>query len=144
VHVDVAGAFEPLQDEPFAAEEARAQAFGERDVDVDGPGRAQEGVALAENRAVLQRKPQDLPGVRRAERDARAWSRRAEEGQEEALAGQELTLEAGQQAALHAGVHLDPLGHEGHRPRLGPDFVARAKRQDDRLHVVAHDFVRNH
>src|SRR5213076_759164 len=54
VNEHVAGAFEPLKDEPFAAKEAGAEAFGELDVDVDLSGGAQERIALAQDRGVEQ------------------------------------------------------------------------------------------
>jgi hypothetical protein len=51
VDENVAGAFEALQDEAFAAEEAGAEPLGEFDVDVDVAGGAQERIALAEDGA---------------------------------------------------------------------------------------------
>jgi hypothetical protein len=71
VDEDVAGAFQALQDEAFAAEEAGAEPLGEFDVDVDVAGGAEEGVALAENRAVLQRHLQNLARIGPAERHFR-------------------------------------------------------------------------
>ena len=68
----------------------------------------------------------------------------AEERQEEAFAGEELALQAAEQPALHARVHLDAVGHVGHRAGLGADFVARRHGDHDRLHVVADDFVGDH
>ena len=68
----------------------------------------------------------------------------AEIGQEQALAGENLALQPAEDAAGHARVHLDAVGHERHRPRFGADLVARAHRQDDGLHVVADDFACDH
>jgi hypothetical protein len=42
----------------------------------------------------------------------------AEEGQEQALAREELPLQAAEQPAFHARVHLDAVGHVGHRACL--------------------------
>src|SRR5262249_19547422 len=93
----VAGAFEPLEDEAFAAEEARPEALGELDVDVDVPGRAQKRVPLAQHGVAGQRHPDDLSRVRTAERDLRARRRTAEEREKQALAREELALEPAEQ-----------------------------------------------
>ena len=77
----------------------------------------------------------------RACHSRRASSRR---GEEEALTGEERALEPADQAAGHPRVHLDALGHERHRARFGAHFVAGAERENDRLHVVADDFVTDH
>src|SRR5205814_6099810 len=90
VNEHVAGAFEPLKDEPFAAKEAGAGASGELDVDVDLCGGAQERIALAQDRGVEQRHPDNLSRVGTRERDLGRRSRAAEERQEEALAGEQL------------------------------------------------------
>jgi hypothetical protein len=63
---------------------------------------------------------------------------------EEALTGEQLPLQAAKKAPFHPRVHLDGVGHEHHRARLGTDFVARIEREDDRLHVVADDLVCDH
>jgi len=63
---------------------------------------------------------------------------------EEALAREELALEAAEKPPVHLGVHFDFIGHVHHRARFGADLVARRQREDDRLHVVADDFVCHH
>ena len=67
-----------------------------------------------------------------------------EEGEEETFPREDLALQAAENAALHARVHLDAVGHVGHRARLGAYFVTRAQREHDRLHVIADDLVADH
>ena len=78
------------------------------------------------------------------ERDFAGGGGAFEERQEQALAGEQLALEAAEDPARHARVHLDAVGHVGHRAGLGADFVAGGHGHHDRLHVVADDFVSDH
>ena len=122
----LSGALQPLQDEPFPAKKACAKPLGELDVDVDLPGGAEERVALAEDRAVLQRHADDFPRVGSGKRDRRRGRLAPEKGEEETLARENLALEAAEDAALHPRVHLDAVSHVGHRARLGAYFVTGA------------------
>jgi hypothetical protein len=53
-----------------------------------------------------------------AKRDLPRRGRALEERQEKALAGQQLPLETAEKASLHPRIHLDAVGHEGHRARF--------------------------
>ncbi len=98
----------------------------------------------AQDRRVLQRHPQDLAGIRRAEGDLATAGGALEIGEEQTLAGQQFAGEAAEDAAGHARVHVDAVGHIGHRVIFGADFVPAAHRDHNGLHVVADDFVGDH
>src|SRR5207342_564013 len=115
VNEDVARALEALENEALSTEEPRPQTLGELDVDVHLSGGAEKRIALAEHGAVLQRHPDDLARVRSAERDLGRGGVAAEKRQEEALAREHLALERAQEPAGHPRVHLDAVGHIGHR-----------------------------
>ena len=67
-----------------------------------------------------------LPGYGPAKATLPAPRWRAEVGDEEALARQQLALQPAEKPAFHPGVHLDRVGHEHHRARFGADLVAGA------------------
>ena len=141
---DVAAPLELLQNESLAAEKAGAEALRELDVDINLSGGAEKGIALAQHRAVLEGEMDDFSGERAAERHPRRRDVRLEEGQKQALAREKFPFQAAEQAALHARVHRDAVGHERHRARLGANLVARPERHNDRLHVVADNFMGDH
>ncbi len=85
-----------------------------------------------------------LPGYGALNATLPVAARALEERQEQALAGQELPLQAAEQATLHPRVHLDAVGHVGHGARLGAHFVARCHGEHDRLHVIPDNLVRKH
>ena len=87
---------------PFAAEQADADLLLERDADGDALGRAEERVLLADELAAErgQVEGEDLPGVRRGERDLLLSAALVgEDGHEEALTGEQALAGADQ------GVH---------------------------------------
>jgi hypothetical protein len=94
--------------------------------------------------AALQLHRDDLPGIRTGERDTRFGRFTTEPGDEEALPHEQRALQAAEQPAVHLGIHLDALGHVHHRARFRANRVPFRQRQDDRLHVVANDFVSHH
>jgi hypothetical protein len=139
---------EALQDEPFPAEEARADASVERDAHLDAEGGAQEGVFLRDDAVppLLQVDRQDLAGVRRGERDVAALAavvreRRDEEGVARERALGSLEQPSHQPRALPArverGVHGDVVLHVHHRACFRDDGLCGIERHDHRLHVVA-------
>ncbi len=97
-------ALELLQDEPLAAEQARAQPLLEGDTDRDATRRAEERVLLTEDPAAhrAQVEGNDPARVGRGEGDlATARSAIGEHGEEERLAG-EHALSRLEQLAEHA------------------------------------------
>jgi len=59
---------------------------------------------------------------------------------EEAFAG-EYALEAGEDAAIGAGLHLDAIFHVGHRADLGTHAFAWIQLDLDKLQVIANNLV---
>ena len=107
--------------------------------------RAEERVLLAEHAGSSSRsRLDDLAGIRPGKRHLPGRAVVTEVRDEEALAREQLPLEAAEKPAFHLGVHLDAVGHVHHRAGFGAHLVARRQREDDRLHVVADDFVCHH
>ena len=141
-----------LQDEAFAAEEARADPAGEGDGDVDAARGAEEAVLLREHRTapITQVERDDLAGERRREGDVGATRPAvAEQGNEEriarehALAGPHQLVEqaATLRVRIEGGRHRDPLAHEHHAARLGEHRFAGVEGDDHGLQVIADDLV---
>ena len=65
----------------------------------------------------------------------------AKHAHEHRFAGQELSHQTLEQAALHPGLHLDAGTHVEHGSGLGVDFFVLPQLDLQRLHDIADDFV---
>src|SRR5262249_20839674 len=107
VNEQPAAAIELLQNEPLAAEEARADLPGKGDVQVEIADGAKKRVLLAEQLLTVEFERDDLAGIRSGERHPPGLPHGAEMCDEEALAGEQLSLEAAKKAPFHPRIHLD-------------------------------------
>src|SRR5207244_13206380 len=102
----------------------------ERALDLDLPEVAEVGGLLADDLAVeivLADRARERPRDPDRARAVRAVARH-----EEALAGEQLALQAAHEAGRHLHLHGDVARDERHRPRLRGQLLARLQRDDDR------------
>ena len=153
LHECHAVAFERLQDETFAAEQAAAEAPVEGDVDPGAQGGAQECIFLAGHPFLdlgqVQRN--DVAGVGGGETDAPPPGPFvAEMGGKDRLSGKGALAGRKQLAhdtlarvrtIAHPGIEYDVLFHVGHRAGLGDHGLAGIQRDLHQLHLGADDLV---
>ena len=144
---------EALHDEPFAAEEAGAEAPLEGDPDAHALRGGEERVLLRDDLPAELRQVHrlDLPGIGRRERRPALLARLVVEDRHEERLAREQPLAGAEQGAHEAlvllgavpehGVHLDAVLEVHHRARLGHDRFARVELDTDELHVVPFDLV---
>jgi hypothetical protein len=146
---------QPLHDEAFAAEEARADALVKSDANADALRRTEEGIFLRNEFAADFREVDrdDLARIRRAERDPRLpvprlWNTvmNSDSPVSRRLPGAEQRAEETAvllRAVTEDGLHLDGVIHVHHAARFGDGGFVRVEFQFDELHRVAEHLVIN-
>jgi hypothetical protein len=129
-----------LQDEPAAAEEARADALLPGDLEGDGfLGDEKRLLAADERLAGPEQRGHDRAGKARGEGDM-ALAPRGEVGDEERAAA-ERAREPGEEAACGMRVHRHLIVHPGHRVGLAVDRFAGREIDRHGLHDGAADCI---
>jgi hypothetical protein len=112
--------------------------------EIEIPDGAEERILLAEKLLSRQVERDNLSWIGPGKCHFAGTSWRPEVRDEEALPRQQLSFQPTENASFHPRIHFDRIGHEHHRAGFRADLVAGAKGEDDRLHVVAYDFVADH
>ncbi|MNY14333.1 hypothetical protein D3C86_1475050 [compost metagenome] len=151
MHEGQAIAFELLQDEALAAEEAGAQALVEADADCRAVGGAEKGVFLADQAAAVlgQRDRHHGARIGRGKGDPRlAFAGVGEMRHEQRLAGEhalagtpQLAQHAARRAIAHARLEAHALGHVIHHSGFGDHRLTGIEDDFHTLRRGAEDFV---